>query len=88
MRLNAGPVRRIDHDHGDTPLRKVLLIAKILVRRDEDLESVALGRRKQRAILKLIPTAFERRFDIVRRKSLSERGWRALVKENLHIRRD
>src|SRR5438477_6563676 len=56
---------------------------QILIRRDEDLKPL-LGLAQQVAVLKIRPPQFERRGDFVGRESVTQRGWRTLIKENTH----
>jgi len=66
MRPNAGPICRADHDNCYASRLEVLLVAQVLIGRDEHFVAIGFGSRKQCAILKLVPAAFESGLHIMR----------------------
>jgi hypothetical protein len=50
----------LDHDDGDIATSQVLLVAQIHIGRDEDVETLCLGRSQEFAIGQSSPALFER----------------------------
>lgn len=75
-----------DHD-GQTVSLQVLLVAEILVRRDQCRKALGFGGTQELAVLQRLPTVLERRDDVVTRKGVAQWDWRALIEQDLHARR-
>ena len=56
MLLQRGPVIGAEFEHGDSHAAKPVLMANVLVRRDQNVENVPLGNLKEIAIAQLVPT--------------------------------
>jgi hypothetical protein len=59
--LDNAPVVRAQHQDSDSSGGEVLLVGQFLIRCDEKLKSILLGRRQERAVVQARPTAERRR---------------------------
>ncbi len=66
MQSDERPISGEKHDDRDLPGRQILLMVKILICRDEGVETVRFGSTKQFAVRELVPTAFEDSFNRMR----------------------
>jgi hypothetical protein len=82
MWAKRGPTRRPQNQNRHAPSAQILLILKILIRRDKDVEARSLGSFDERAVLEIVPAAFERRLNAMLAERPPKRRWRALVKQN------
>jgi hypothetical protein len=57
--LQRGPVIGAEFEDGDPQAAKPVLMANVLVRRDQNVEPVLLGRTEEIAIAQLMPTHLE-----------------------------
>jgi hypothetical protein len=78
MFANSSPVGGPQDENRETPTCKVLLVAQVLVSRDDEIETVCLCRRKQFAVPKLVPAKPERCVDVVTRERMAKRAGRGL----------
>ncbi len=71
-----------DHDDGEPGSLQVLLIPEILVCGDEHLETGALNRSQQFAVLQRLPAAFVGPYDHMRGEDTDDRARDAMVKQD------
>ncbi|MBV9250665.1 MAG: hypothetical protein JO227_15630 [Acetobacteraceae bacterium] len=56
MLLQRGPVIGAEFEHGDSHAAKPVLMANVLVRRDQDVEPVPFGSPEEIAVAQAVPT--------------------------------
>jgi hypothetical protein len=59
MPLQRGPVIGAEFQDGDPPAAKPVLMANVLVRRDQNVKPVPLGSLEEIAVAQLVPTHLE-----------------------------
>ena len=59
MKLQRGPVIGAEFEDGDPQAAKPVLMANVLVRRDQTVEPVPLGSPEELAVAQLMPTHLE-----------------------------
>ena len=83
MRLNFRPACRRQNQNGDFPSGQILLVLKILVRRDKQIE-FTLGFAQQITVAQIRPAFFKRRNDRMIRQSTAQRRGRSLIEKDFH----
>jgi hypothetical protein len=81
MQSNLRPTGGPENHDRDLASGEILLITKILVRRDQDLKPHRFGHLDELSILQLAPPTFERRFDDVPVEGAAEGGRCPLIEE-------
>ena len=76
---NLGPSRGKQNDDADLPSCKILLVAKILIGRCQNLVSLSLRQVEQLAIALVGPAFLCRRIHGMLRKAVAQRSGRALI---------
>lgn len=82
MPLRTWPGGRHEHNDADASSREVLLIAKVLVSRDEDLVALFLRALQQLAIGDRGPAALCGRVHRMNEQMFAQRRWSALIEQN------
>src|ERR1051326_4712485 len=82
--LNLRPARRWQDENSDSPMRQILLILEILIRREEQLESGRFRSREQISLAHLRPSALVRGVDGMTNERVTKRNWRTLVGKDAH----
>jgi hypothetical protein len=80
----SGPLLIPDNHERNFPVYQVLLVADVLVSRQQNLETGALGSCYQFAIGKSAPPAFDRFNNDVILEGMSKRSRRAVIEEYEH----
>lgn len=84
--FDARPAGCGQHNNGDCATCEVLLVAEILVGRNQNRKAAFLGLLQQVAIFQIVPTKLEGRRDLMRCEVLAKRDWSPLVEKNAHLR--
>lgn len=84
MRSNQAPIGRRQGDDRQPAAGQVLLMPQILIRCDEAVDAVCLGRIEQITITQQLPATFKSGFDVMIAEELPQRNRRTLVEENAH----
>ncbi len=84
--LYPRPARGRQNDDRYAPRRKVLLIPKIRVGRDQQIEAVSLGGIEQTAIGELSSATLVCRGYLVLHQEPAQWRWRTLIEEDAHLR--
>ena len=81
---NPGPSRRHEYQYRHLSGRQVLLIAEVLIGRDEEFVTILFRPIEQGAIPQLRPSSFEGRIHTVLRQVTPKRYRSSLIKQDLH----
>ena len=81
---NPGPSRRHEHQYRHLSGRQVLLIAEVLIGRDEEFSTILFRPIEQGAIPQLRPSSFKGRVHTVLRQVTPKRYRCSLIKQDLH----
>src|ERR1700678_2069666 len=84
-RTKAGPLLQTKDHHRNSPPRKVLLIAHVLVGGQQDIESFRLSSRQQLTILELFPALLRRGAHFMIGKIGANRDRSGLIEQNAHV---
>lgn len=84
MLFQGGPVICPQFQNGQAATRQILLMSKILIGDDEEVEPGALGRNEQRAVLDPRPPLFLDSNGFVTGEGMPHLSGNAFVEENLH----
>lgn len=79
-----GPLLIADYHKRDFPALQVLLVADVLVRREQNFETFRLGCRDQLAVNEAIPSAFYSFNNSVAFEGISKRSGSAVIEEYSH----
>ncbi len=84
LTADRSPISRHQHQNREPPTSPRLLIAKVLVGGNENIEALDLGDIEQLTVRQDMPAALERGFHLVIRQNSPERSRRSLVEKDLH----
>ena len=82
---DEAPICSLEHEDGEAPIRKILLVAKVLIGRDDCRKAFGFGGVQQLAILQVLPTALKGCDNLMIGQCLPQRRWRALIEQKLHV---
>jgi hypothetical protein len=85
MRAQDRPLRVFEDKNGDPSPREVLLVADVLVGRDKNLKARGFRFLKQGSIRERFPSALHSFDDRMGLERVSQRRWRAVIKQNEHV---
>ena len=79
------PLRISENDDGNFPAHQILLIPDVFVGGHKQSEAGRLGGIEQSAVCEPLPSTLNRFDDHMTFQCVSQRGWRAVVKQDKHL---